>query len=47
MEHESSSPVVATPRALPNAAAAVAIAIFAFDSVAPVEAFQPIIACWI
>ena len=37
MEHESPSPVVATPRALPNAAAAVAISVFVFDFVTPVE----------
>jgi signal transduction histidine kinase len=37
MGHESPPPVVATPRVLPIAAAAVAVAIFVFDSVTPVE----------
>jgi len=37
MEHESPTPVVVTPRVLPIAVAAVAIAIFVFDSVTPVE----------
>jgi signal transduction histidine kinase len=45
MEHESLSPLVATPRVLAIVAAAAAIAIFVFDSVTPVEVTAGVLYC--